>query len=62
MDYRGYFISTGEYGEVQFWIGDEGNYDAEWTGDSWRDNATMADSIEDAKQQIDELILEKTEI
>lgn len=59
MNYKGYWISTGEYGEVSFWIGDKNNYDAEWTGDGWRDNATGADSIEDAKEQIDNLILEQ---
>lgn len=59
MDYKGYWINTGEHGEVSFWIGNEGNYDAEWMGDGWRDNATGADSIEHAKEMIDDLILEK---
>jgi hypothetical protein len=58
MNYRGYWIRTGEYGEVSFWIGDESNYDASYEEGRWVDNATSADSIEDAKKQIDELILE----
>jgi len=60
MDYRGYWISTGEYGEVRFWIGDEDNYDASYEEGRWVDNAHHADSIEDAKQQIDDLIFEST--
>jgi hypothetical protein len=59
MDYKGYWIKTGEYGQVYFWQGGEDNYDAEFDDGRWKDNATGADSIEHAKELIDDLILEQ---
>jgi hypothetical protein len=55
VEYRGYKIKNQEYGGVYFTKGD---YDAEWTGDNWSDNATSADSVEHAIEMIDQEIAE----
>jgi hypothetical protein len=55
VKYRGYKIRSQEYGGVYFTKGD---YDAEWTGDGWSDNATTADSVEHAIEMIDQEIAE----
>lgn len=59
MDYKGYYIRQIRYGFI-FWRGGENDYDADFTGDSWRDNAIGAISIKDAKEQIDDIIFEST--
>ncbi len=59
MEYRGYFIKEEDFGGFIFWPGDAQGYDAEWTGDGWRDNSNNADSLEHAKEMIDILIFEQ---
>lgn len=52
MDYKGYYITQSSWGGFDFWPGGENGYD----NDGEHDNAKHANSIEDAKTQIDELI------
>lgn len=56
VEYRGYKIKSNEYGDGVYFT--HGDYDAEWTGDGWKDNASIADSVEHAMELIDEEIAE----
>lgn len=65
IQYRGWTIEPSTaypYGGWEFYPTDEGrNEDAEWDGDSWRDcgNVKFASSLDDAKDQIWEKVMEK---
>ena len=59
MTYKGYTIEpeTDPWaikagGPIRFYPGDL--MEADWTGDGWQSNVSSAESIEDAKRQIDE--------
>jgi hypothetical protein len=59
VEYRSYKIKQHDYTGFYFTHGD---YDAEWTGDGWSDNATSADSIEHAIELINEEIAERQRV
>jgi hypothetical protein len=52
MNYRGYYIHYNGF-SFEFWEGDESNY----YHDGEHDNACSASSVDDAKKQIDDLLL-----
>ncbi len=59
MQYRGYTIEKAYHG-YDFYKTSQG-VDCEWTGDSWKSNVSWANSIDDAKQEIDDIIYETEE-
>ena len=63
MEYRGYTISTTEhlYKAVYMFYPIEEGIDCEYKGDTWRSNVGYANSIKEAKSEIDDIIFEKTE-
>lgn len=56
-EYRGYTIEQNDYVHI-FYPTAEG-YDAWVDGEGWRDNAGVANSIQDAKEQIDDILDEQ---
>lgn len=63
MNYKGYIIEEEKepwalHFGINYRFYPEGGIDCDWTGDSWKSNVRSASDIEDAKEQIDEIILE----
>jgi hypothetical protein len=60
IEYRGYTIENAQcpYAYMLHFYKTEVGIDCEFDGDSWSSNVTPTNSIEDAKREIDDLILE----
>lgn len=51
FSYQGYTIMQDDFG-FHFWKGGIDNYDAEWTSEGWKDNATFCCTLVDVMDEI----------